>query len=299
MDFLYKSPDELKRNSLGQGDLITKTAQVEGVLRQAHQYYAVAEYYTHFMVITQSCDLVRRKGGEFNAPYITIAAVKPFMLAVDQARTFLSDAVPGADGRFSTVLHESKLRQLLERYLNNTEPDHFFLPASEEAGLAEDLLAYLRLSVALRPDHYDVLASAKAAELADVFQAKVGWLTGNIYSRVATPDIVEKYPDGPERKKDFVSRYLAASDFRRIAAVQKSELKALVSDAASAKGADLTEAELNQIIDDQLPAANRLLASKIVDALARKRNLLEAAQVDRLKLALAEDSTFRSIVSQL
>ena len=62
---------------------------------------------------------------------------------------------------------------------------------------------FLALSVALRISHYDACIGAKVAQLDDVFQAKVGWLTGNLYSRVGTPDLEEKEDDAERIKEQF------------------------------------------------------------------------------------------------
>jgi hypothetical protein len=199
LDFLYKSAEKVRRGQLTQGDLIARTEAVEDVLKQAHQYYASAPHYTHFVIITQSCDLVKRSGS-FNAPYITIAAAQPLKRTIDSFVGGFERTVKNADFNFFPSSARGKAKQLLERHLNNTEPEYFFLPKSPTAQINDDLLVYLRLSIALRKDHYDVLAGAKIAELKDVFQAKLGWLKGNIYSRVATPDIEESSPNSSELK---------------------------------------------------------------------------------------------------
>jgi len=40
----------------------------------------------------------------------------------------------------------------------------------------------------LKSHHYDALIDARRGRLAPDFQAKFGWLVGNLYSRAATPD---------------------------------------------------------------------------------------------------------------
>lgn len=62
----------------------------------------------------------------------------------------------------------------------------------------------LALPIAFKPEHYDKLLSAKVVGVTDVFQAKLGWLVGQLYSRVGTPDyedrklaeMVRSYTDG-------------------------------------------------------------------------------------------------------
>lgn len=51
------------------------------------------------------------------------------------------------------------------------------------------MIASLKVSIALKSNlHYEQCLAAKALELSDEFKAKLGWLVGNIYSRVGTTD---------------------------------------------------------------------------------------------------------------
>lgn len=74
----YRKPDS---EDLRQGDLLAKTKEIEQVITTVHPYY-LRDDYTYFIVLTQSCDLVRRKGKTPNSRYITIAAVRPLDLVI-------------------------------------------------------------------------------------------------------------------------------------------------------------------------------------------------------------------------
>lgn len=51
------------------------------------------------------------------------------------------------------------------------------------------MVAYLKVSIPLKSgEHYDKCLKAKRIELADEFKAKLGWLIGDMYSRVGTTD---------------------------------------------------------------------------------------------------------------
>jgi hypothetical protein len=55
--------------------------------------------------------------------------------------------------------------------------------------LPGDCCAILNLSIAIKtPEHYDKCLEAKILELESSFQAKLGWLVGQLYSRVGTQD---------------------------------------------------------------------------------------------------------------
>ena len=60
--------------------------------------------------------------------------------------------------------------------------------------------AYLKLSIALKSEEcYDICLKAKKIELSDEFKAKIGWLIGDMYSRVGTTDW-ESVMSSQERK---------------------------------------------------------------------------------------------------
>jgi len=90
------------------------------------------------------------------------------------------------------------------------------------------MIASLKVSIALKSDlHYEKCLSAKVLELSDEFKAKLGWLVGNIYSRVGTTDW-ESIKTESERK-DMLSNELKShcitGEKVQIAALKK-ELKA-------------------------------------------------------------------------
>lgn len=184
--FTYKAhPDML---SLCQGDLLKVTDGMRDILRDVHPYF-LNEQYKYFMVLTQSCDLVRRNGSTCKTPYITLAAVKSF----DEFFESLLYKNEYAEEINGFLLMNSKQResayQLLERIYNNTESDYFFLYKEPDLQLPESMIAMLKVSIALKSDkHYEACLSAKLLELSDEFKAKLGWLVGNIYSRVGTAD---------------------------------------------------------------------------------------------------------------
>lgn len=133
--------------------------------------------------------MVRRNGADCKTPYILLAAVRSF-------DDFFTKVM--LDGKYIKCVQglllmdaKQKMRayQLIERIYNNTEPDYFFLYHEEALDFPKTMVAYLKLTIALKADkHYDMCLKAKKLELADEFKAKLGWLVGNIYSRVGTTD---------------------------------------------------------------------------------------------------------------
>jgi len=83
---------------------------------------------------------------------------------------------------------KSKASEFLQRLFNNNEPGYFFLD-SEDTLLESDSVAFLNLSIAIKADlHFQTCIQAKILQLDATFQAKLGWLVGQMYSRVGTLD---------------------------------------------------------------------------------------------------------------
>lgn len=184
--FTYKT--EPDRTQLSQGDLLKRTDELEKVLADIHPYF-LNEQYKYFIVLTQSCDLVRRDNSNCKSPYITIAAVR------EMERFFVNHAVNkkwAKEIKGNFLLNErekANAYSFLERLYNNTADDYFFLYEEPRLELNESMIATLKVSVALKSVlHYDVCLNAKMLELTEEFKAKLGWLVGNIYSRVGTTD---------------------------------------------------------------------------------------------------------------
>lgn len=184
--FTYKpEPD---RTTLCQGDVLCITPELKAVLSEIHPYF-INEQYKYFIVLTQSCDLVRRGSSPCNSQYITLAAVRSFDDFFEKEMQAKHYAVKVADFLLMEDRNKARATQLIERLYNNTEQDYFFLYKENLLDFPKSMVAYLKVSFALRADeHYDQCLQAKKFELADEFKAKLGWLVGNIYSRVGTTD---------------------------------------------------------------------------------------------------------------
>lgn len=297
MDFIFRNSSELDKSTLTQGDVIARTDDVVARLQQAHQYYADAPHYSHFVVLTQSCDLVKRRG-DIKAPYITIAAAKPFRKTIQEYFDDKSKTIKGAEFTFHSGALIKKAKELVERHLNNTEPEYFFLPKSGNPNLPEDLLVFLRLTIALRKEHYDTLASAKIAELADVFQAKLGWLKGNIYSRVATPDIEERDVNAAEIKQEFFDNYVPKDELVWLSNLQADLLRKRVKARSLEEGRDLTTEEVLAIIEGEVPDDTQIVANNIVDRLIKNRLIDQgdSEAATRFARSIANESSLKSIV---
>lgn len=184
--FTYKPEPDME--NLCQGDVLEITEELSMVLKDVHPYF-LNEQYKFFIVLSQSCDLVRRSGKSCKTPYITLAAVRSYSDFLE--RMFLKEKYVEKVDELLIMDEKNKERayQLIERIYNNTEPEYFFLYKEDALKFPESMVAYLKVSIALKSnEHYDKCLNAKKIELTDEFKAKLGWLVGNMYSRVGTAD---------------------------------------------------------------------------------------------------------------
>jgi hypothetical protein len=264
MDFIFAPPEQTEKDCLVQGDLLVRNAGLQSVLAQAHGYYATAPDYNYFLVLTQSCDLVRRPTKP-KARYITLAAVRPLSLVIER---FLEKI--RHDYQFPIMLcqkdHEIRARQLLERLLHNVEDGFFFLKKDSHPTIDQDLCVFLPLSVAVRSDHYDACLEAKVAQLDHIFAAKVGWLTGNMYSRVATPD-VEEIIDGADEFKEAFYREVLLDHTAWLSSHQLKELKTLVAAWKRDNPSASMDETLGRQLLEQVPSVKAIAVSRIVQLL--------------------------------
>lgn len=187
MHFTYRgsrSPD------LQQGDILRLTPALKSLIQSFHPSY-LRDDYSHFMVLTQSCDLVTRESG-CATPYITIGAVRPLQIVIDrETQRYQTNAVLKKANVISQKYKE-RIRLFLKSLLNNNNHEYFYIHEQPIKGITDRSCAFLRLSISFRASHYDVIKRARILSLAPQFQAKLGWLVGNIYSRVGTDDWVPK-----------------------------------------------------------------------------------------------------------
>lgn len=208
MHFTYTALD---MDTLHQGDVVDRTEGVEQLLKEVHPHYYNSSDYRFFVVLTQSCDLIRRApSNKCTSRYITLAAVRPLQLVLArQLEKVQYDPIERELG-FCDLSRMTKLTQFMERLLNNNESEYFFLYRDSKQGLDVDHCTFLKLSIAVKSEiHYETLLKAKMLQLAESFEHKLGYLVGNLYSRVGTkewpPDeVFNALRDTPFKNPDLV-----------------------------------------------------------------------------------------------
>ncbi len=179
---------------LTQGDILLPTEALRKALDVAHRWFNDPKY-LGFVVISQTCDLVRRDSGPCKTPYIEIAVVRPFRAYV---LALLRQQCDWIGDRYFPSTERNRANDLIDRIINQNEASLgiYYLHPEAAIGLAEGSIALLRVSIALRAEeHYDALVGARRGRLDPEFANKLGWLCGNLYSRVGIKDWKETEED--------------------------------------------------------------------------------------------------------
>lgn len=184
----YSSEQKDDSIDLTQGDIIGMTDDFRKVVQEIHPYFDQSKYIA-FLVTTQSCDLVRRNGRACQTDYINLAAVRT--LAEVIPRLVRSVCQPFEEGIYNKRDKE-EAKRLLERLFNQNEQKIglFYLhPDYDNTGILEGAVAFLRVTITLQSNkHYDTLLNSRCGSLTPTFQNKLGWLSGNLFSRIGVQD---------------------------------------------------------------------------------------------------------------
>lgn len=179
---------------LAQGDILLPTDALRKALDEAHRWFNDPKY-LGFVVISQTCDLVRRDGGRCKTPYIEIAVIRPFRAHVVP---LLRQQCAMIGDRYFPSTERNRAYDLIDRIINQNEATLgiYYLHPEARIGLAEESIVLLRVSIAMRAtEHYETLLAARKGRLDPEFANKLGWLCGNLYSRVGIKDWKETEED--------------------------------------------------------------------------------------------------------
>ena len=179
---------------LAQGDVIEPTSEIREILQNVHPHFLDPKYVA-FVVLSQSCDLVRRP--RYRGQPINLCVVRELRsIAGTLLELYCGSDIP------NVFCNEDRgeARKFLERIINQNEQTVglFYLHPDADAGVSTSSVAMLRIAIALRTEHYELIQKARRGRLRSEFQAKLGWLIGNLYSRVGTED----WSESTARKKE-------------------------------------------------------------------------------------------------
>jgi hypothetical protein len=178
--FVYEDP----KPELCQGDVLRKSLGLLALIKTYFQYYADHDDYKYLMVITQTCDLVRRDGGPCSSPYVTLAAMKPLRTAL------LMEAAKHQEDwqretRFIGNKTKDKLVMFLESLFDNNKASFFYLHADKTVKILEPCCAFLQLAISLHSEHYDFLSAHLGLIFSD-FPGRLNRWRGSILRHYCT-----------------------------------------------------------------------------------------------------------------
>lgn len=81
------------------------------------------------------------------------------------------------------------------------------------------MVAVLPLSFSFRTDHYDLLLENRVLGITPEFQAKVGHIIGQLYSRIGTPDLHD-YGWNDKKTRQFINLLLSNSNLQQVPDIQ-------------------------------------------------------------------------------
>lgn len=298
-DFIFEAPDDAHKLQLRQGDLLHRTPALASVIGQAHAYYAEAADYSHFLVLTQSCDLVRRKGN-CKSRYITLCAVRPLSLAVEREFQRYTNPLAGFPIPIGDRENNILARQFLERIVNNTVDGHFFIPSGVVETVDDHLCAFLPLSIALRSDHYETCLSAKVGQVKEIFAAKIGSLASNLYSRIATPDLHEQ--NDAKAVRSYMKRFFEDLGYDSVVWLTRFErerLEVRLSEVLAATGRDTVSAREAREFLQALPSEADAIADRVVEVLTQRGLLADDPNVrKKARNHLLNDGEYKKLAKR-
>lgn len=203
--FTYSKPE--KDSDLSQGDILEKTDELKNILAQVHPHYLKNDY-THFIVLTQTCDLVRRDGNDCSSRYIVLAAIRPIETVIEREISKRQVHQIEQIGKLCSIKHRQKIQDFVSSLMNNNKDEYFYLHEDSSFNFTQPSCAFLRLAISIRSkDHYQTCLKARIISLEENFRAKLGFNVGHLYSRVGTKDWVPEVLDLREFNK-IVSKYV-------------------------------------------------------------------------------------------
>ena len=266
-------------DDLQQGDILSPSEDLRTIFDEVHPHFLDNKYIA-FVVLTQSCDLIRRKEKRCSATHISLAVVRTLESLL---HTFLDSCCEKVCEGAYTIETRRKARDLLERLMNQNEQalGLFYLHTDLDAGITTPSVVLLRVTISLRSEHYQTLQNSRRGRLLPEFIPKLGWLTGNLYSRVGTTDWIEKI--GSNKFEEIITEHLTGSrnetESGKTVWVKSSWVQAAVN-----SGVDtgvFTKENILQVLNQHRPPERKeMVIMAVSNVLRRKLPLLLDTVID-------------------
>lgn len=204
MHWTYEDIEEDGPLDLAQGDILEPNVNLTKLFQEVHPHFSKPKY-LGFLVLTQSCDLVQKYG--VKATHITLAVIRSLQ---DIISTSLKDNFGYLAPGIYAAHRQKSVELLAERLINQNENmlGLFYLHTEADLGISTPSVAILRVTISVKAEHYPMLQEARVGRLSKEFQAKLGWMVGNLFSRVGVSDWKEKY-NNSDVEKAIIRKFLS------------------------------------------------------------------------------------------
>lgn len=280
---------------LQQGDIIRPNAQLLLTINEFAHYFSDPKYVA-FAITTQTCDMVLRNE-KCSSPYITLSPIRLLREMLQQVLESLYE--PLASGIFSTEF-KFEARKLLDRIVNQNEQalGLFYLHPDADLELGEAAVIALRVGIALRSCHYDEMCASRIGRLKAEYQSRLGWMVGNLYSRVAVPGWEDR-TGGKRLQKEIVNAFVNGDPEQGGPIWVRRDSFA----AAVRAGVDPDTISRAQLADEIAKYEPRSVMEQLLDRLDVIVNEFlsdetAAAQARKLTNRIRNDSTIRSLLAR-
>jgi hypothetical protein len=166
MHDMYRVPSG---DDLEQGDIVEKRTLAPAMI--GHQdYMEQRPDFEAFCVLTQTCDLTSKK--LIQTEFITLAVVRKITNIFDQSQARLNRT-------------SERLKEIIQHRANTR---FFYLYPEPAAGINDDSVVDMRVTFALHRHHYNQIVCARKMSMNPLYTAHLGWMIGNVFSRIAMPE---------------------------------------------------------------------------------------------------------------
>jgi hypothetical protein len=283
---------------LCQGDVV----KVQGELLEIFQkFYPALDHRADrndqfALILTQSCDLVRRRGSESkpSCNHINVCIVRTLSSHIKrEVKTLNKQGLEWNNHQVLPKLAFDGLKDRLAKLINNSESkEHFFLPKCE--CFPEDMLAILPLSFSFRAsEHYKKFIENRVVSLKPEFCAKIGMLISRYYGRVATMDLCtlgwrsDEITDKAQFILNQLRIYGSSSKIKKLKILlKKNHVQAFSTDELDKLDLEIKASENLEAVQPFINEANRTaldLISRLISNDEKRTELLSLSEIERRK----------------
>lgn len=252
-------------SDLRQGDILEPTEELLNLFKDFHPHFT-QEKYRGFLILTQSCDMVLRKerGNKCSATHISLSVIRSLQDVIsDSLKDRFGYLAPGIYAQHT----KKTVKDLVERLVNQNENalGLFYLHPALDSGITLPSVAILRVAISVRAtEHYHILKEARVGRLSKEFQPKLGWMVGNLYSRVGVTDWKEQSEDESENIEDNIIKEILSFTRKEPVWLDRALYKKILKKYPDFNS--LSSSEQEKIISDFLPPPPK---DKVIEIIAK------------------------------